>query len=227
MQEMHSSEPQTRSLLTARQVQLILHVDRSTVYRMAEDGRLPAIRVGKQWRFPEAEILALVAAGGLDDETAVPGSGSDQAIPVQVASAAVQVAAELLGVMMVVTDMEGHPVTPIANPCDWFTHHGQESAVMAACVAEWRDLAEDHDFTPRFQVGSAGFECARAFIRTGRELTGMVLAGGVCPAGSEIDDLYDLDEEHRAEVLAALPRIAGVLSQHASTPVGAPSEDTR
>ena len=50
------------ALLNARQVQEILHVDRSTVYRMAESGRLPAIRVGasgasrrngsRSWPFP-------------------------------------------------------------------------------------------------------------------------------------------------------------------------------
>ncbi len=43
-------------MLTAKDVQDLLQVDRSTVYRMAEAGRLPAIKVGKQWRFPAAQI---------------------------------------------------------------------------------------------------------------------------------------------------------------------------
>ena len=43
-------------MLTAREVQDLLQVDRSTIYRMAEDGRLPAVKVGKQWRFPPEEI---------------------------------------------------------------------------------------------------------------------------------------------------------------------------
>lgn len=38
--------------LTARDVQDLIRVDRSTIYRMAESGRLPAIKVGRQWRFP-------------------------------------------------------------------------------------------------------------------------------------------------------------------------------
>lgn len=46
----------TVTLLTPKTVQLILNVDRSTVYRMAQDGRLPAIKVGRQWRFPRAEM---------------------------------------------------------------------------------------------------------------------------------------------------------------------------
>ena len=37
-------------MLTAKDMQALLHVDRSTIYRMAESGRLPAIKVGRQWR---------------------------------------------------------------------------------------------------------------------------------------------------------------------------------
>jgi len=44
------------NMLTAKDVQELLQVDRSTVYRMAEDGRLPAVKVGKQWRFPADQL---------------------------------------------------------------------------------------------------------------------------------------------------------------------------
>ncbi len=43
-------------LLTAKDLQTLLQVDRSTIYRMAEAKRLPAIKVGKQWRFPADRI---------------------------------------------------------------------------------------------------------------------------------------------------------------------------
>ena len=46
------------NLISAKDVQELLQVDRSTVYRMAEDGRLPAIKVGRQWRF-EAEAIKI------------------------------------------------------------------------------------------------------------------------------------------------------------------------
>ena len=39
-------------MLTAKDMQTLLQVDRSTIYRMAEAGQLPAVKVGKQWRFP-------------------------------------------------------------------------------------------------------------------------------------------------------------------------------
>ena len=42
--------------LTAKDLQDLIRVDKSTIYRMAEDGRLPAVKVGRQWRFPEREV---------------------------------------------------------------------------------------------------------------------------------------------------------------------------
>ena len=44
------------TFLTTQDVQELLHVDKSTVYRMAEDGRLPGVKVGRQWRFPADRI---------------------------------------------------------------------------------------------------------------------------------------------------------------------------
>ena len=48
------------TLLTTKQVQEIFRVDRSTIYRMAEDGRLPAVKVGRQWRFPSERVELLL-----------------------------------------------------------------------------------------------------------------------------------------------------------------------
>ena len=38
-------------LLTVSEVADLLRINKSTVYRMAKQGRLPATRVGRQWRF--------------------------------------------------------------------------------------------------------------------------------------------------------------------------------
>ena len=219
MQTMQTVSTSMQRLLSARQVQDILHIDRSTVYRMAEDGRLPAIRVGKQWRFPAEEISALVAAQ--------PPVINTSPMDPQVAAASADVAAELLGVMVVVTDMEGHPITPIANPCPWMIEHADDPEVLRTCIAEWHRMADDHTFEPQFSEGEHGFECARAFVRSGRELVGMVLAGGVTPQGAHRPDLYDLDPDQRRRVLDALPRVAAALSRTASAPAGTPKEEKR
>ncbi len=266
VQSMQTSQSPTRPLLTALEVQELLHIDRSTVYRMAEDGRLPAIRVGRSWRFPADRIEALLdssqsegstpshgahpapasSIGGptlsvveapIPDPRTADATGTGTEAPslnTDAANAAVEVAADLLGVMMVVTDMHGRPVTDVANPSTWYSAHAEEPEVLDSCVAEWRDLADQPDLTPRFHEGALGFQCARAFIRHGSTLVGMVLAGGVSPSTDEsVDpDLYHLDDAARHRVLIALPRIAAAISTTAPrlaapTPVAPPATTTK
>ena len=197
-----------QSLLTARQVQTMFGVDRSTVYRMAEDGRLPALKIGRQWRFRPEEIERLLVAS--------PGAamlnGTPPALPAS-AAAVVEIAADLLGVMMVATDMYGRPLTGVANPSRWFAARADDPASLADCVVEWKILADEPDFEPQFLTGQLGFQCARAYIRSGTSLVGMVLAGGVAPPGNDSDELYHLDAIERGRVLTALPKVAAALSR--------------
>lgn len=68
-------------MLTAQQVQDLLDVDASTVYRMAGDGRLPAVRIGRQWRFPAEAIERLLVPTGVS-------AAGMPAVPVATATAA-------------------------------------------------------------------------------------------------------------------------------------------
>ena len=212
---MHTATDAEPQLLTVRQVQELLHIDRSTIYRMASDGRLPSIRVGKQLRFPTRDITALVS-GTADDGEATRRPAPDPGA----AAAAINVAANLLDVMMVVTDMSGQPITPIVHACPGFEARAADPATLAACLREWRNLAEDTDLAPRFRPGQLGFECARAFIRDGTALVGMVLVGGIAPVDAQAatadcpapDGLTHLDAAQRATVLAALPVVARAIA---------------
>ncbi len=208
-------------LLTAREVQDRLQVDATTIYRMAADGRLPAVKVGRQWRFPSDGVDDLLAGA----HTPRPGhprpghpggeASPDRMAALDVASveAVLDVSAPMLGVMMVVTDMEGNPISHVANPCPWFVEHADDAETLEACTAEWRAMADDLDFSPHFQHADVGFECARVFIRSGSELIGQVLAGGIAAAGDDTDGLYQLDADQRQAVLEALPRVSAALSK--------------
>ena len=46
-------------LLTIKDVARILNIGERTVYNMVNDGRLPANKIGKMWRFNESDILAI------------------------------------------------------------------------------------------------------------------------------------------------------------------------
>lgn len=58
-------------VLSVREVAQYLKLNEQTVYRLAREGKLPASKIGKQWRFSRREIEALVqehragAAGGV------------------------------------------------------------------------------------------------------------------------------------------------------------------
>lgn len=193
------------SLLTARQVQDLLDIDKSTVYRMAGDGRLPAVKVGRQWRFPADEIERILHLG--------PPAPADHEIDSGTAQAVVDLAARAAGVMMVVCDTDGVPLTEVANPCPRFEELSKRPESVTACVAEWRRLADDLDFAPRFAEGVFGFECARTFVRSGNRLVGVVLAGGIAPDGGPSDGLYRLDEAGRRRVLEILQSVGALLSR--------------
>ena len=204
--------PSAQRFLRAEEVSRVLGVDRSTVYRMAESGRLPAMKVGGQWRFSAEQIAGLFEAhSGNATNTA---RGRQTLLPaLQYVLPLVELAAELLGVMMVLTDMAGEPVTEILNPCPWFSEQSDDPVLMAKCLADWRQLADDPDFEIRFRTGPLDFDCARAFVRLGPLLVGMLVAGGTTATEDDERVLHTLDAEGRARVLAALPVVAARVSR--------------
>jgi excisionase family DNA binding protein len=230
--------------LTTQQVQDLLDVDASTIYRMAGDGRLPAVRIGRQWRFPATEIEAMLRPAGTPMDPSVPstdraaatvavGDGAtrgattaapfgqpitlpppDEApLPPALVLAALEAIAPALGVAMVVTDLDGRPLTPIVNPAPAIIARSQDPEFTAACSREWRGFAHEPHLAPRLAPGRFGFLCAHSFVRSGPTLLAMVLAGGIAAPGDDDPDLYHLDERGRRLVLETLPRTAALLSQ--------------
>jgi len=235
------------SFLTTREVQDLISVDRSTVYRMAEDGRLPGVKIGRQWRFPSeriSELFGLELAVEPDRSQSANGSTSPDhelqqlLLPDQAQSIA-DLLGELFGVMAVVTDIEGKPLTEVANPCGFYAAIADAPNAATACTQGWRGLADAPDLEPRFIPSHLGFLCARSFIRVGPQLTGMVIVGGVTPPvwpppidhleliARELsvdpgvildlaDQTWDVDLDHQAWILSVLPRVADLISQLAS-----------
>lgn len=209
------------ALLTARQVQDRLDIDTSTIYRMAGDGRLPAVRIGRQWRFPVAAINALLAPEGRGSDVAPPSWPARSEIdsdashllpPSATMEAALEAVAPGLGVSLVVTDLAGSPLTSVVNPAPGIAAMLDDPNFLNACGAEWRALAAETDLSTRLQPGAFGFLCARSLVRNGSALVAMVLAGGIAPDGSDDPNLFHLDVAQRDVVLESLPRIASLLS---------------
>ncbi|NNC42532.1 MAG: helix-turn-helix domain-containing protein [Acidimicrobiia bacterium] len=224
----------TTDLLTTRQVQELFKIDRSTIYRMAEDGRLTALKVGRQWRFPSEQVQALLGATRNTNSTSAPNKPLDSLIPAPTAQAIADLVADLFDVMAVVTDMEGRALTSVANQCGYFSalFDGRPDA----CAEGWRRLGQEAELRPRFVPSHIGLLCARSFIRMGSTLAGMVIVGGVAPhqwppTGEEllaiagqtgtdpdvmrehINEVYWIDRPHQDWILRNLSQVSGLISR--------------
>ena len=229
------------SLLTTKQVQELFRVDRSTIYRMAEDGRLPAVKVGRQWRFPADQVETLLNQPGepttpVPENTAQNGAVTlDTVLPPDTAQAVADLAADLFGVMAVVTDMSGRALTTVSNPCGYFTSVFNSVYTPDRCSVGWRRLGEEIDLEPHFLPSHLGFLCARSFIRIGSHLAGMVIVGGVAPAVwppsndeieavaretgtptdqilDHINEVYWIDTAHQDWIVRNLSRVSDLIS---------------
>jgi excisionase family DNA binding protein len=228
------------TLLTTKQVQEIFRVDRSTIYRMAEDGRLPAVKVGRQWRFPSERVELLL---GQSNPEALSSPDSAEAadltlntlLPGETAQAVADLAADLFGVMAVVTDMDGQALSTVANPCGYFTAVFEGVYTADRCSKGWRRLGEEIELEPRFLPSHLGFLCARSFIRIGSKLAGMVIVGGVAPQvwppsddeiatvaietgtsedliRDHINEVYWIDTAHQDWIVRNLSRVSDLIS---------------
>ncbi len=235
------------SLLTAKELQEVLQVDRSTIYRMAESGRLPAVKVGRQWRFPSEQIDDwLGKSNGTSSRVSnakTPSPDGNGALisllPREYVEDMAELLGQLLGVMVVVTDMDGHPISEAANPCGLFEAINETDDAVARCVVSWKRLADEVDLRPRFTASHMGLLCARSFVRVGSELKGMVMVGGVAPdpwppapdelasiadafgvppdvVQNHVDEVYRLGQSDLDRVLDYLPRMAQMLSHIAN-----------
>jgi hypothetical protein len=143
--------------------------------------------------------------------------------------------ADILGVMMVIVDMQGQPATAISNPCGFYAALTQEPEAVAQCIRTWQHLAVNPSIEPRFFPNEMGLLCARGLIRVGSELKGMVVIGGIAPemwppnadqlaclaeafglspayVQANADAVYRLDKAAQDRALRSVQRIADIFS---------------
>ena len=221
--------------LTAKDLQSLIRVDKSTIYRMAEDGRLPAVKVGRQWRFSEEAVMGWLGVDTGGEAMHIEHNLRHLVSP-GVAALVAELAAASLGVMVVITDMDGRPLTSVANPCGLFSAVADDPSVLPRCIETWRKYGSAPDLIPRFGPSEFGFLCARAFVRRESRLLGMVIAGGVAPdewppgpaaVGSiaaeigvpekmfseHLGEVFHLGHAEQVRLLGLLPRVALLVSQ--------------
>lgn len=182
-------------LLTAKQLQDLLKIDRTTIYRMLADGRLKGVKVGNQWRFPRESVDALLS--GTQTEDAGKSGGASQVLPLNCIQPIQDVFADITQVSSLTTAPDGTPLTRLSSPCAFCSLVLGSASGKEACVASWRKLATQREAKPRFITCHAGLHYARARIEIGGTLVAMVVAGQFYAAAPD-----PAEEQGRIRILA-------------------------
>jgi excisionase family DNA binding protein len=190
------------ALLSAKQVQELLNVDRTTIYRMLKDGRLTGIKVGQHWRFPSQEIDDLLSLGGANRASAEM-SVTGNVLPLHCVQPIQDVFAEIAEVGAVTTDKDGNALTHISNSCDFCKLIRGSDEGRRACTASWQKLVAQKDSAPEFISCHAGLQYARARIEVRGELVAILVAGqfyAQAPdAQEEGERLRNLSQKYRID----------------------------
>jgi len=132
-------------LLTTRQVQDLLKVDRITIYRMLQDGRLKGVKIGQQWRFPRSEVERLL--GRTPTETSSQAIDLAIGFPTHCVQPIQDLYAEISGLSAVVVDNDGNPLTETSHPCALCQLLWQHEQARADCQTSRRRMV--HEVGPR------------------------------------------------------------------------------
>jgi excisionase family DNA binding protein len=137
-------------LLTTRQVQDTLKVDRITIYRMLQDGRIKGVKVGQQWRFARQEIERILSGEPADEALAQP---SDSIFPTHCVQTIQDLFSDVSQASALVIAAEGEPVTQTSHPCAFCQLIQSSPSGREACRASWREFARNG------RNGSSYFTC--------------------------------------------------------------------
>jgi excisionase family DNA binding protein len=200
-----------KKLLTAKEVQELLHVDRTTIYRMLKDGRLTGVKVGQRWRFSTQEVDDLLSGVGRQDDDTSPIQITENVLPLHCMQPVQDVFAEIAEVGSVTTNNKGQPLTRVSNACDFCKLIMGSEDGRQACAESWRTLAQQTNQSPEFISCHAGLQYARARIDVGGVLIAILIAGQFYVNNPESEE-----EEERLQALAKKYHIdEGLLSQAA------------
>lgn len=166
-------------LLTTKQVQTTLMIDRTTIYRMLKDGRLHGVKVGSQWRFHATEINAVLDGSAIADDQAHQIKVLHHTEPSSMAcvQAVQDVSAETIGVGAIITDYDGLPISTISNSCEFCNLIRSTDSGQQACINSWYALSQQTAVKPEFTTCHAGLQCARAQIAVNDVTTSIAVAG--------------------------------------------------
>lgn len=149
-------------LLTAKQLQDLLKVDRITIYRMLADGRLTGFKVGGQWRFSRRQIESWLQERQASLDTAEDLPADAQTLPLHCVQAIQSIYAEALDVAAVTTGPDGAPLTYVSNSCPFCELILSTEQGRRRCSAAWQASIGQPGQLDLLRSCHAGLLCAAA-----------------------------------------------------------------
>jgi excisionase family DNA binding protein len=201
-------------LLTTKQIQELLKIDRVTVYRMLNDGRLKGVKVGNQWRFFESEIDRLMG-----EEKEKPEETSDKEpvtdFPAHCVQMVQEIFAGIIGIGAITVSLKGTPLTEPDNGNPFCKLMLSSPVGREACQNSWRSIALRTSGSPPFQVCHAGLGYMRSVVQMNDQPTAWLIAGQfyLTPPDPEkerawleqLAEKYDLPQESLSEAAKKIP----------------------
>jgi len=149
-------------LLTSRQVEKLLSVDRTTVYRMLKDGRLTGVKVGHRWRFRAEEINGLISKPASQNGKSL---SPTEVLPLPCIESIQMIFAQITDVGAVTVGENGQPLTEFSNSCSFCSMIMDSPEGGRACAAFRRQLSSSLDADPQFVKCHAGLYCMSSPIK--------------------------------------------------------------
>ena len=129
----------------------MVHLDRITIYRMLEDGRLQGFKVGGQWRFLRRDVERWLqkqqsngpeptAGSALPSTSPAPIDRSP--LPLACVQAIQDILAEACQVASITLSADGTPMTSLSNSCTFCNLILSSSEGRQRCLASWQSLKE-------------------------------------------------------------------------------------
>ncbi len=187
------------NFLTTKQVQDLFKIDRITVYRMLQDGRLKGVKIGNQWRFPQREVERLLSGEFIDLSL---DTESESDFPIHCLQTIQDLFTSVSHCSAVIIDQKGQRVTQISQPGPisellMTTAKGRE-----ICEASWRKIAEQAQRRDETFTFLAGLKYFGSVIQTQNKKQGVFLVGEFY--------LDSLDGEAEKESLREIARNCGI-----------------
>jgi excisionase family DNA binding protein len=185
--------------LTTKQVQDLFKIDRITVYRMLQDGRLKGVKIGNQWRFSQSEVERL-----LSGEPVQTFSEESTTFPTHCVQAIQDLFSSVSQISGLLVNNDGEPVTEISSSTRFCNLMQSTESGKKACLNSWKQFTSQFGEKTKKLTCHAGLNYLPSNVSNEEGIHGLFLAGEFYwdqPDLEEADLRYHhLADEHNIKV---------------------------